>query len=172
VIGLRLSAYNFSSAGSIEGQFDKPVQIVASNTAEGWSRDAIEDIGRMLLELSRRGAGTARSLSILWSVLPNRHRLSSSNRDSFVLVPFRGLFIVEPSDSAAGSSLRSGSYRRFLPAADSRRRNAERHRQSDLVGIVCCRWKVPRFGFFGSVTIGAGLCKVWLFKLSSALLSE
>ena len=39
----------------IDGQFDRPVQIVAFNTAEGWSRDVTEDIARLLLSLSSQG---------------------------------------------------------------------------------------------------------------------
>jgi len=39
----------------VEGQFVRPLQIVAFNTEEGWSRDVTEDIGRKLLDLSRQG---------------------------------------------------------------------------------------------------------------------
>jgi hypothetical protein len=39
----------------IEGQFNKPVQIVAFHTAEGWSRDVTEDIAGKLLDLNRQG---------------------------------------------------------------------------------------------------------------------
>lgn len=39
----------------IEGQFDHPVRVVAFNTAEGWSKDVTEDLGRKLLDMSRQG---------------------------------------------------------------------------------------------------------------------
>jgi hypothetical protein len=38
----------------IKGQYEKPVRVVAFNTAEGWSRDITEDIGREILERAAR----------------------------------------------------------------------------------------------------------------------
>jgi hypothetical protein len=43
-----------------EGQYNKPIRIVAFNTAEGWSRDVTEDIAR---ELVRRAGRKAEPLS-------------------------------------------------------------------------------------------------------------
>ena len=34
----------------IEGQYERPVQIVAFNTAEGWARDVTEDIARAVVD--------------------------------------------------------------------------------------------------------------------------
>jgi hypothetical protein len=39
----------------IEGQFNRPVRVVAFNSAEGWSRDVSEDVARKLLNMSRQG---------------------------------------------------------------------------------------------------------------------
>jgi hypothetical protein len=41
----------------INGQYEKPVRVVAFNTAEGWSRDITEDIGREIVERAVRAAG-------------------------------------------------------------------------------------------------------------------
>jgi hypothetical protein len=40
----------------IRGQYEKPVRFVAFNTAEGWSRDITEDIGREIVERAARKA--------------------------------------------------------------------------------------------------------------------
>src|SRR3569832_991639 len=40
----------------INGQYEKPVRVVAFNTAEGWSRDITEDIGREILNRASRSA--------------------------------------------------------------------------------------------------------------------
>jgi hypothetical protein len=40
----------------IGGQYEKPVRVVAFNTAEGWSRDVTEDIARELLDRAARAA--------------------------------------------------------------------------------------------------------------------
>lgn len=37
----------------LDGQFNKPLRVIAFNTAEGWSADASEEIARALLELAR-----------------------------------------------------------------------------------------------------------------------
>src|ERR1044071_192252 len=37
------------------GEFNRPMRVIAFNTAEGWSRDVTEDIGRKLLGMSRQG---------------------------------------------------------------------------------------------------------------------
>jgi len=34
----------------LSGEYSNPVQVVAFNTAEGWSRDVTEDIARFVLE--------------------------------------------------------------------------------------------------------------------------
>ena len=39
----------------INGEFDRPLQIVCFNVAEGWARDVTENIGRKLLDMSRQG---------------------------------------------------------------------------------------------------------------------
>lgn len=39
----------------INGEFDRPLQVVSFNVGEGWCRDVTEDIGRKLLDLSRQG---------------------------------------------------------------------------------------------------------------------
>jgi hypothetical protein len=36
------------------GQYERPVRIVAFNTAEGWSRDATEDVAREMLDRAAR----------------------------------------------------------------------------------------------------------------------
>ena len=36
----------------LSGQFERPVKVVAFNTAEGWSRDVSEDIARAVIELA------------------------------------------------------------------------------------------------------------------------
>jgi hypothetical protein len=38
----------------IHGQYEKPVRVVAFNTAEGWSRDITEDIGREIVARAAR----------------------------------------------------------------------------------------------------------------------
>jgi hypothetical protein len=38
----------------INGQYKRPVRVVAFNTAEGWSRDITEDIGREILDRAAR----------------------------------------------------------------------------------------------------------------------
>jgi hypothetical protein len=40
----------------INGHYEKPVRVVAFNTAEGWSRDVTKDIGREILERAARKA--------------------------------------------------------------------------------------------------------------------
>jgi hypothetical protein len=40
----------------IGGQYEKPVRVVAFNTAEGWSRDVTEDIARELMDRAARAA--------------------------------------------------------------------------------------------------------------------
>jgi hypothetical protein len=37
-----------------DGQYHNPVRVVAFNTAEGWSRDVTEDIGREMLDVASR----------------------------------------------------------------------------------------------------------------------
>ena len=37
----------------IESQYERPVQVVAFNTAEGWSRDVTEDVARSVVEKAR-----------------------------------------------------------------------------------------------------------------------
>lgn len=39
-----------------DGQFNKPVRVVAFNTNEGWARDVTEDIARELLARAGRAA--------------------------------------------------------------------------------------------------------------------
>ena len=40
----------------LSGQFNRPLRVVAFNTAEGWSRDCSEDVAwRVALEATRRG---------------------------------------------------------------------------------------------------------------------
>ena len=47
--------------GFLTGQFNNPVRVVAFNTAEGWSRDASEDIARLVIDAARlRGKGLSR----------------------------------------------------------------------------------------------------------------
>jgi hypothetical protein len=43
----------------LEGQYSNPVRVIGFNTAEGWSRDVSEDIGR---ELRQRCANQDREL--------------------------------------------------------------------------------------------------------------
>ena len=38
----------------LDGQFSSPARIVASNTAEGWSRDVTEDIAQGVLSKAQR----------------------------------------------------------------------------------------------------------------------
>ena len=38
----------------ITGQYEKPVRIVAFNTAEGWARDVTEDIAKALVDEARK----------------------------------------------------------------------------------------------------------------------
>lgn len=58
----------------LDGQYSNPVRVVAFNTAEGWSRDASEDIADALRRrceldsVSRRRASRG-----FWSVSPNIH---------------------------------------------------------------------------------------------------
>ncbi len=42
--------------GMIEGQYRKPVRVVAFNTAEGWARDVSEDVCREVLEHAQDAA--------------------------------------------------------------------------------------------------------------------
>jgi hypothetical protein len=37
----------------LSGQFSNPVRVVAFNTAEGWARDASEDIAHLVIETAR-----------------------------------------------------------------------------------------------------------------------
>src|SRR5688572_16177208 len=37
----------------LRGEYEKPVRVVAFNTAEGWSRDVSEDIARQVCERAR-----------------------------------------------------------------------------------------------------------------------
>src|SRR5262245_52699664 len=37
-----------------KGEYSNPVRVVAFNIAEGWARDATEDIARAVIELARR----------------------------------------------------------------------------------------------------------------------
>ena len=39
----------------IEGQFSRPIKIVAFNTEDGWSRDVTLDIAMRLLDLNQEG---------------------------------------------------------------------------------------------------------------------
>jgi hypothetical protein len=39
-----------------DGQYFKPVRVVAFNTAEGWSRDVTEDIAREIIDRAHRKA--------------------------------------------------------------------------------------------------------------------
>ena len=39
----------------IEGQFSRPVKIVAFNTEDGWSRDVTQEIATKLLDLNSNG---------------------------------------------------------------------------------------------------------------------
>lgn len=36
----------------LEGQYERPKQVIAFNPAEGWSRDVSEDIARRVLQIS------------------------------------------------------------------------------------------------------------------------
>src|SRR6476661_5991252 len=38
----------------VSGQYERPVRIVAFNTAEGWSRDVTEDVAREMLDRAAR----------------------------------------------------------------------------------------------------------------------
>ena len=38
----------------LTGQFNDPVRVVAFNTAQGWSRDASEDIARLVIDAARQ----------------------------------------------------------------------------------------------------------------------
>ena len=37
-------------------QYEKPIRVVASNAAEGWSRDITEDIARQIVERATRAS--------------------------------------------------------------------------------------------------------------------
>ena len=37
----------------LTGQFNNPLRVVAFNTAEGWARDASEDIAQLVIEAAR-----------------------------------------------------------------------------------------------------------------------
>ena len=37
----------------LTGQFNNPIRVIAFNTAEGWARDASEDIARLVIEVAR-----------------------------------------------------------------------------------------------------------------------
>jgi hypothetical protein len=39
----------------IEGQFSRPIKIVAFNTEDGWSRDVTQEIATKLLDLNQNG---------------------------------------------------------------------------------------------------------------------
>ena len=39
----------------VQGQFERPVRVIAFNTDEGWSRDVSREIALQLLDLSREG---------------------------------------------------------------------------------------------------------------------
>ena len=46
----------------LTGQYSRPVQVIAFNTAEGWARDVTEDIARAVLSrasIERRSIGVA-----------------------------------------------------------------------------------------------------------------
>jgi hypothetical protein len=38
----------------LSGQYNKPVRVIAFNTAEGWSRDVSEDIAREIVDRARK----------------------------------------------------------------------------------------------------------------------
>jgi hypothetical protein len=48
----------------LTGQFNNPLRVVAFNTAEGWARDASEDIGERMIEAP--GFGTRAFLESVW----------------------------------------------------------------------------------------------------------
>jgi hypothetical protein len=39
----------------IDGEYSRPMRVVAFNTAEGWSRDVTEEIAARLLDLNAQG---------------------------------------------------------------------------------------------------------------------
>jgi hypothetical protein len=58
-------------ADLLDGQYSRPVRVIAFNTAEGWSRDVSEDVAR---ELSRRCAEEARDLPLSLEEFVDRYR--------------------------------------------------------------------------------------------------
>jgi len=58
----------------LEGQFAKPVRVVAFNTAEGWSRDVSENVAR---ELVKRCADQDRELPELLEQFVARYQRDS-----------------------------------------------------------------------------------------------
>jgi hypothetical protein len=42
----------------MRGEYERPLRVVAFNTAEGWSRDITEDIGREIVERAHRAGET------------------------------------------------------------------------------------------------------------------
>src|SRR5262245_13694921 len=44
----------------IEGQFKRPLRVIAFNTGEGWSRDVTREIAEKLLDLNNAGTGGAK----------------------------------------------------------------------------------------------------------------
>ena len=57
--------------GFLTGQFNNPVRVVAFNTAEGWSRDASEDIARLVIDAARQ---RGKALSQIARRFYERHR--------------------------------------------------------------------------------------------------
>ena len=39
----------------IDGQYSKPLRVVAFNTHQGWSRDVTEEVAQKILDLNREG---------------------------------------------------------------------------------------------------------------------
>jgi len=56
--------------GFLTGQFNNPVRVVAFNTAEGWSRDASEDIARLVMDVARQ---RGKALSQIARLFYERH---------------------------------------------------------------------------------------------------
>jgi hypothetical protein len=49
----------------LTGQFNKPLRVVAFNTAEGWARDVSEDVAWEVVKRARyRGSRLAKALTI------------------------------------------------------------------------------------------------------------
>ncbi len=47
----------------LDGQFYKPIKVVAFNTEEGWSRDVTEDIARAVIETARKNGDALLSVA-------------------------------------------------------------------------------------------------------------